>query len=87
MKTKEELNAIKEEVEALNRKLSELTGDELAQVTGGLSKPSLAAFEGGPVSVDGPSISERAVGFHIIRHLIDLPETPQAADLRNNRNN
>ena len=35
MKTKEELNAIKEEVEALNRKLRELTEEELEQVTGG----------------------------------------------------
>ena len=36
MKTKEELNAIKKEVENLNKKLRELTEDELAQVTGGL---------------------------------------------------
>lgn len=35
MKTKEELNALKEEVEALNKKLHELTDEELAQVTGG----------------------------------------------------
>ena len=35
MKTKEELNVIKEEVEALSKKLSELTDEELAQVTGG----------------------------------------------------
>ena len=35
MKTKEELNALKEEVEALNKKLAELTEDELAQVSGG----------------------------------------------------
>ena len=35
MKTKEELNALKEEVEALNKKLSELTEEELAQVSGG----------------------------------------------------
>ena len=35
MKTKEELNALKEEVEALNRKLHELTEEELAQVKGG----------------------------------------------------
>ena len=35
MKTKEELNALKEEVEALNRKLHELTEEELAQVAGG----------------------------------------------------
>ena len=37
MKTKEELNALKNEVEALNAKLAELTEDELVQVTGGLS--------------------------------------------------
>ena len=36
MKTKEELNALKEEVEALNRKLAELTDDEMEQVAGGL---------------------------------------------------
>ena len=36
MKTKEELNALKEEVEALNKKLAELTQEELAQVFGGV---------------------------------------------------
>ena len=36
MKTKEELNAIKEEVETLNKKLAELTEDELKQVVGGV---------------------------------------------------
>ena len=35
MKTKEELNALKEEVETLNRKLHELTEEELDQVSGG----------------------------------------------------
>ena len=35
MKTKEELNALKEEVETLNKKLAELTEEELAQVAGG----------------------------------------------------
>ena len=39
MKTKEELNALKEEVEALNRKLHELTEEELKQVSGGLGLP------------------------------------------------
>lgn len=36
MKTKEELNAIKEEVETVNKKLAELTDEELTQVTGGI---------------------------------------------------
>ena len=35
MKTKEELNAIKEEVETINKKLQELSEDELQQVSGG----------------------------------------------------
>ena len=35
MKTKEDLNALKNEVEALNKKLAELTEDELKQVSGG----------------------------------------------------
>ena len=35
MKTKEELNALKEEVKTLSRKLHELTDEELAQVSGG----------------------------------------------------
>ena len=35
MKTKEELNALKEEVETVNKKPHELTDEELAQVTGG----------------------------------------------------
>ena len=39
MKTKEELNTLKEEVEAVNRKLHELTEEDLAQVVGGQGVP------------------------------------------------
>lgn len=35
MKTKEELNTLKNEVETMNEKMSEMTEDELAQVSGG----------------------------------------------------
>ena len=35
MKTKEELNALKEEIETLNKKLADLTEEELKQVAGG----------------------------------------------------
>ena len=35
MKTPEELNALKNEVKALNKKLAELNEEELAQVAGG----------------------------------------------------
>ena len=37
MKTPEELNALKEEVETLNKKLAELTDEELKQVAGGIA--------------------------------------------------
>ena len=37
MKTKEELNVLKAEVETLNKKLAELSEDELAQVIGGVA--------------------------------------------------
>ena len=35
MKSKEELNALKEEVETVSKKLHELTEEELEQVSGG----------------------------------------------------
>lgn len=56
MKTKEELSAIKEEVDALNRKLAELTEEELAEVAGGAApgteqnmQGNIAGFFGGIV--------------------------------------
>ena len=36
MKTPEELNALKEEVEAMNKKLADLSDEELKQVSGGV---------------------------------------------------
>ena len=43
MKTKEELNALKEEVETVSKKLHELTEEELAQVAGGLDPDVVGA--------------------------------------------
>ena len=37
MKTKEELNALKKEIEDLNEKCRELTPEELKEVTGGIN--------------------------------------------------
>ena len=37
MKTKEELDALKEEIKDLNKKLAELTEEELTQVSGGFN--------------------------------------------------
>ena len=39
MKTKEELNVLKEEVETLNKKFHDLTEEELKQVAGGSFDP------------------------------------------------
>ena len=43
MKTKEELNTLKEEVEAVNEKLAELTPEEIAQVNGGCARHTIDA--------------------------------------------
>ena len=39
MKKQEELNALKEEIKVLNKKLAELTDEELKHVTGGEFQP------------------------------------------------
>ena len=50
MKTKEELNALKEkEVESESRKLHELTDEELEQVSGGEGQPSCYALS--PITI------------------------------------
>ena len=63
MKTKEELNALKEEVETLNKKLAELTEEELAQVTGGLNlDPDIPGWRGIEPPVSGPPVYNPTVG-------------------------
>ena len=58
MKSKEELNALKEEVKTVNEKLAELTEEELGQVSGGVlpvyGKPDVwAAQRWAPFTDDG----------------------------------
>ena len=52
MKTKDELNALKEEVEALNKKLAELTEEELAQVCGGRIRAADLSAAETPFTID-----------------------------------
>ena len=47
MKTKEELNNFKEEIENINRKLKELTLEELKEVAGGRKKTGEEVISGG----------------------------------------
>ena len=51
MKTKEELNALKEEVETLNKKLAELNEEELAEVSGGIALDSEGEKQGYNVAI------------------------------------
>ena len=44
MKAKEELSALRKEVEALNKKLRELTADELAQLPGGIERKPIPDY-------------------------------------------
>ncbi len=59
MKTQKELNALKEEYTTLNKKLAELSEQELAQVTGGVSSDrNGGALFGGSIPVVKSSIFE-----------------------------
>ena len=61
MKTKKELNNLKEEVETLNKKLVELTDEELAHVTGGVSdgdKVGVCPICGTPTKVEEITLYE-----------------------------
>ena len=49
MKSKEELNDLKKEIEVLNKKLVELTDEELTQVTGGSKKADIISIATGMI--------------------------------------
>ena len=73
MKTKEELNALKEEVETVNKKLHELTEEELAQVTGGVD--GLLNVDVVPTAPDSSvypnrPLETREEGLHLIERYI-----------------
>ena len=70
MKTKEELNALKEEVETVSKKLRELTEDELAQVSGGRLARNLF---GKPCHTPG---SFSSVVIELLADAMEHPERP-----------
>ena len=61
MKTKEELNALKEEVETVSRKRHVLTEKELDQVTGGINSPPNRKGDIIVFKIDAPVIEEDVV--------------------------
>ena len=63
MKTKEELNALKKEVETLNKKLAELTEEELVQVCGGrkIAEALIAAETPFTIDNDGKKQYENSI--------------------------
>ena len=69
MKTKEELNAIKAEVETLSKKLLELTEEELIQVTAG------AAEEGLNGHIFAVPTTEAASGYEDVFKVPDSPDS------------
>ena len=56
-KTNEELSKLKEEVEAINEKLQELTEEEIAQVSGGGFIPGLKPGQGSSETMGGASLA------------------------------
>ena len=61
MKTKEELNTLKAEVETVNKKLHELTDEELAQVSGGGKRVITYIDENGQECSYTSALSQRSV--------------------------
>ena len=59
MKTREELNALKEEVETLNAKLAELSEEELAQVAGGW------VYQDIEISLESKNSEEEKKGYNV----------------------
>ena len=62
-KTKEELNALKEEFETLNKKLVELTEEELSQVMGGKTLPTQANLLWSQLAKPAPISLDLAAGL------------------------
>ena len=63
MKTKEELNVLKEEYETLRSKLSELSEEELRLVTGGIDQRDEQILNGAVLPLlSDPFIGERRPG-------------------------
>lgn len=65
MKTKDELNALRNEVDALNKKLAELNEDELKAITGGAG---ILIPEGATLEVNGdtePAPSDGGGGIFV----------------------
>ena len=58
MKTKEELKALKEEVETVSKKLHELTEEELAQVSGGVLSVANLNNIARPGDGNGPGMND-----------------------------
>lgn len=61
MKTNEELNELKKEVETVNKKLCELTEEELAEVSGGVSPTFEQSTGSRPLQGGGTVISSPTV--------------------------
>ena len=70
MKSKEELNALKEEVKTVKEKLSALTDEELEQVTGGVALDFIRHGE----HVLDTAVDEKQLGFELFVHTYDGPE-------------
>lgn len=73
MKTKEELNALKNEVENLNKKLAELTDEELTQVCGGTDTESLR-ISGKPVPLPEARYKKESEGGYAGNTVPDQPK-------------
>ena len=79
MKTAEELTAVKEKVEAVNKKLRELSDEELAEVTGGLARPRCGASK---ITVERNDVSSVAYVCDVCNGITNVCSYRQTADCK-----
>ena len=73
MKTKEELNALKNEIDTLNKKLAELTQDELDMVVGGHDMPRPNPDEKYVIKGSAPNNGINQYEFNFYSDKVDRP--------------
>ena len=82
MKTKQELNALKEEVETVSKKLHELTEEELAQVSGGGELPGGPTFDGvfpgNTITAEDPHCAPCTVGSVLYNKCTTRTDAPSS---------
>ena len=81
MKTNEELNELKKEVETVNKKLAELNEEELAEVSGGVSPAFKQSIGSRPLQGGGTVISSPTVAVPTSSPTVAVPTSARTSQV------